>query len=159
MKGEPVNDIIIESFIELQERRGFNRDWIEAFLRSMEMDLKKSLYRSLEETKEYMYGSAEVIGLFMSSIMDLPRDSYPFARMQGRSALWALAATGVGTLFAAPRLFFFFFSGNIALVAVAAGFVLLMRRSRALCAVPLDHPIIVDYAREPVVGAGRVLGG
>jgi phytoene/squalene synthetase len=38
-------------------------DLIEAFLRSMEMDLDKNLYQNESEYNEYIYGSAEVVGL------------------------------------------------------------------------------------------------
>jgi len=78
-------DPIIDRFVELSRRRGFDPAWIEAFLRSMELDLFKREYNKLEETLEYIYGSAEVIGLFMSQIMGLPTEAHHSARMLGRA--------------------------------------------------------------------------
>lgn len=38
-------------------------EYIDAFLNSMKMDLKKNVYLSKEETEQYVYGSANVVGL------------------------------------------------------------------------------------------------
>ncbi len=85
LRGDEPDDLIIASFVDLMRRRGFDPAWADAFLRSMEMDLTKKTHRTLEETLEYIYGSAEVIGLFMARIMRLPDQSHPFARMLGRA--------------------------------------------------------------------------
>jgi len=85
LRGVPSGDPIIDRFIELGKRRKFDPAWTEAFLRSMELDLFKSEYDHLDETLEYIYGSAEVIGLFMSSIMELPGEAFHAARMLGRA--------------------------------------------------------------------------
>lgn len=39
------------------------RELIDAFLKSMRMDLEKKEYKSTEEYREYIYGSADVVGL------------------------------------------------------------------------------------------------
>lgn len=83
--GEQAGDVIIDDFVSLMKRKNFREEWVEAFLRSMEMDLEKSEYDTLDETLEYIYGSAEVIGLFMASILELPEESFHAARMLGRS--------------------------------------------------------------------------
>ncbi len=83
--GAAVDDVIVASFADLARRRDFDPAWTEAFLRSMEMDLHKRRYDCLEETLEYVYGSAEVIGLFMARLMDLPDESHHGARMLGRA--------------------------------------------------------------------------
>jgi len=85
LKGERADSPIIDDFVELARRRGFDPAWTDAFLHSMELDLSKAGYDTPEETLEYIYGSAEVIGLFMARIMDLPEASYPHARMLGRA--------------------------------------------------------------------------
>lgn len=85
LNGSPANDTIIDSFVELSRLRGFDPAWTEAFLKSMEMDLTKREYHSLDETLEYIYGSAEVIGLFMARIMRLPIEAEMAACMLGRS--------------------------------------------------------------------------
>ncbi len=83
--GKPSEDRIIDSFIELEKRRSFNPAWTEAFLTSMEMDLTKQVYESLDETLKYIYGSAEVIGLFMARIMELPEAADFAASRLGRA--------------------------------------------------------------------------
>ena len=83
--GRESDDVIISSFVELVRRKELETGWVDAFLRSMEMDLEKSTYHSLDETLEYIYGSAEVIGLFMARIMDLPGESFSYARLLGRA--------------------------------------------------------------------------
>ena len=83
--GSPCGDSIIDAFVELARRKGFDPAWTEAFLRSMEMDLTRRRYDRLEDTLEYIYGSAEVIGLFMARIMDLPPEALPAAQMLGRA--------------------------------------------------------------------------
>ncbi len=84
-EGTPAGDPIIDSFVELSARCGFEPSWADAFLRSMEMDLRKRVYPVLDETLEYIYGSAEVIGFFMASIMRLPRAAFRSAARLGRA--------------------------------------------------------------------------
>jgi phytoene synthase len=83
--GSPANDVIIDSFVDLARRRDFVPEWTDAFLHSMELDLTKSVHATLEETLEYVYGSAEVIGLYMSRIMGLSTAADDAARMLGRA--------------------------------------------------------------------------
>lgn len=85
LNHELSNDIVIQKYIELCNRKNFPKDWTEAFLHSMELDIKKNQYSDIEETLDYIYGSAEVIGLFMSSIMNLSKDAYDSAKMLGRA--------------------------------------------------------------------------
>lgn len=85
LNGEQTGDPIIDSFTQLLRRKRFDEEWVSAFLHSMELDITKKEYDSLEETLEYIYGSAEVIGLFMAKILDLPERSYTFAQLLGRS--------------------------------------------------------------------------
>lgn len=84
-RGEKTGDVLIDAYVGLARRKAFDPAWTAAFLESMEMDLTKSVYRTLEEILEYVYGSAEVIGLFMSRIMGLPEEAFYAARMQGRA--------------------------------------------------------------------------
>ena len=83
--GERRGDAIIDDFVELSRRRGFESSWTRAFLASMAMDLEGPAFDELDETLAYIYGSAEVIGLFMSRIMGLPDEALPHARMLGRA--------------------------------------------------------------------------
>ncbi len=85
LQGKASSDIIINSFIALMRRKSFQREWVDAFFESMEMDLTKQRYETIEETLHYVYGSAEVIGLMMAKIMDLDPQSYPCAQYLGRA--------------------------------------------------------------------------
>ncbi len=85
LAGTPANDPIIDGFVDLSRRYSFDERWAEAFLKAMRMDLYKPVHATLEESIEYMYGSAEVIGLFMGRIMGLSYDASDAARLLGRA--------------------------------------------------------------------------
>jgi phytoene synthase len=52
----------------LSRKRNFKLEWVEAFFESMESDLAKKQFETIEGVEEYVYGSAEVVGLMMASI-------------------------------------------------------------------------------------------
>jgi phytoene synthase len=81
----PIGNPIVDAFVELDKRKCFDPAWTQAFLHSMELDLSKKEYNRLEETLEYIYGSAEVIGLYMAKVLDLSPESFPHAERLGRS--------------------------------------------------------------------------
>ncbi len=54
---------VLHAFIITVNKYNIPDDLISAFLRSMRLDLVKSTYVSEYETNEYIYGSAEVVGL------------------------------------------------------------------------------------------------
>lgn len=53
---------ILHSFVQTVKKYKIDYHYIDAFLKSMEMDLDKSFYQK-SEYDEYIYGSAEVVGL------------------------------------------------------------------------------------------------
>lgn len=53
----------LNSFQETVRKYGIQDELVRAFLKSMKTDLVKSEYFTKEETDEYVYGSAEVVGL------------------------------------------------------------------------------------------------
>ena len=83
--GTKADDAIIDDFVALSNKLQFAPAWTDAFLASMEADLTKRFYRTEEETLAYVYGSAEVIGLFMAAIMRLPEAAYFAAQRLGRA--------------------------------------------------------------------------
>lgn len=83
--GVETGDVVADSFVQLCRRKNFEDEWIDAFLASMAMDITKSTYKDLDELYTYLYGSSEVVGLFMARIMDLPEESFHAARHLGRS--------------------------------------------------------------------------
>ena len=60
---------IVASYHELEHRCSFNPEWTHAFLDAMEQDLTKASYQTMEELRDYMHGSAEVIGLMITRII------------------------------------------------------------------------------------------
>lgn len=85
LKGDITGDVVIDSFVEVSRRKNFETEWADAFLNSMEMDITKSTYKNLDELMVYLYGSSEVIGLFMARILDLHEYSFTAARNLGRA--------------------------------------------------------------------------
>ncbi len=80
-----VNNDVITDFVLLCREYDFEKKWVDAFLNAMEQDLVKSHYATYEELEEYMYGSAEVIGLMMARILGLSRKAESAAQMQGKA--------------------------------------------------------------------------
>lgn len=54
---------VLHAFAQTVNRNDIPRNYIEAFMKSMRADLHKTNYLSNAETEEYIYGSAEVVGL------------------------------------------------------------------------------------------------
>lgn len=84
-KGKTTGDIVIDSFVNLAKRKKFDPKWTEAFLDSMEMDLTKTTYATLDETLQYVYGAAEVMGLYMVNLLGLDKKAYYYSRYLGRA--------------------------------------------------------------------------
>ena len=61
-KGISLNPIL-NSFQHTVKQYNISDDMIQSFLKSMKMDLIKSDYHSKEEYDDYIYGSADVVGL------------------------------------------------------------------------------------------------
>ena len=79
---------ILNSFQKTVHKYNINRDLINSFLKSMEQDLKKKKYESLQEYNEYIYGSADVVGLmclkvFVSGRNDDYKKLKPYAMSLG----------------------------------------------------------------------------
>lgn len=87
-KDDKLNLRVTKNMTRLMHEYAFNPDWIDAFLHSMEMDIRQKSYYTLDDTLRYVYGSAEVIGLMVANIMNLPDDAMGAAAMQGRAMQW-----------------------------------------------------------------------
>jgi len=84
-RGVSCPDPVISEFVGLSQKRNFDPRWVEAFLKSMEMDLTKKTYANLAEIEEYIYGSAEVVGSMMALILKLDIKALEYARLQGKA--------------------------------------------------------------------------
>jgi 15-cis-phytoene synthase len=54
---------ILNAFQHTYHKYNIDRQFVEAFMHSMRLDLTKSQYLTLEEYQNYIYGSADVVGL------------------------------------------------------------------------------------------------
>jgi len=54
---------ILNAFQYTYHKYNIERDLVDAFMNSMRLDLHKSTYKTEEEYKNYIYGSADVVGL------------------------------------------------------------------------------------------------
>ena len=59
---------ILHSFIKTQKEKNISQDLVDAFLHSMRMDLGEIKDLNDEKYNEYIYGSAEVVGLSLIHI-------------------------------------------------------------------------------------------
>lgn len=84
-QGKKVDDAIVQNFVDLAKNHSFEYEWIQAFLQSMYNDLHQSAYQTYEELEEYIFGSASVIGLAMSKLLDLPQQAHFYAQKQGEA--------------------------------------------------------------------------
>lgn len=82
---DSVDERVLANIAYIVHRHRCDPEWIDAFIKSMRWDVQKHQYRALKDTIEYMYGSAEVIGLCMARILNLPEESLGYARLQGRA--------------------------------------------------------------------------
>lgn len=85
LNGKKTKSKVINSFAKLAKEKQFKNDWILSFVNSMEQDLKKKEYETYKELENYMYGSAEVIGLMIAKILKLSSKSYPYAKQLGKA--------------------------------------------------------------------------
>ena len=54
---------ILNSFQETYHKYNIDKKLVNAFMKSMRLDLSKNAYNTKEEIDEYIYGSADVVGL------------------------------------------------------------------------------------------------
>lgn len=54
---------ILNSFQHTFRKYNIDKDLVDSFMKSMRMDLTKKKYSTVKEYKEYIYGSADVVGL------------------------------------------------------------------------------------------------
>ncbi len=54
---------ILNSFQDVLKKYSIDYELVEAFMKSMKFDLNKNIYSTTEDYQEYIYGSADVVGL------------------------------------------------------------------------------------------------
>lgn len=83
-EGDEINRVT-RNMYDVATKYDFDFAWVDAFLASMKMDLQGRTYKEMNETLEYIYGSAEVIGLMMAKILGVKSEAYEYAKLQGRA--------------------------------------------------------------------------
>lgn len=77
LKNKISTNPILNSFQYTVNKYKIDYELIDSFLKSMKMDLKKIKYNSEKEYKEYIYGSADVVGLMCLKVfVNGNEDSY-----------------------------------------------------------------------------------
>lgn len=76
---------IVNDFLKLARHRQFKKNWVQSFLQAMQQDTFIREYQTYADLEQYMYGSADVIGLMMAQIMKLPPKALEAAGKQGRA--------------------------------------------------------------------------
>ncbi|OUL62234.1 phytoene/squalene synthase family protein [Flavobacterium sp. AJR] len=66
---------IINSFQHTVKQYNITDDLVQSFLKSMKLDLSKSDYHNKEEIEDYIYGSADVVGLMCLKVFVAGNDS------------------------------------------------------------------------------------
>lgn len=85
LKKGKSNDKIIQNIVDIHKKYDCKKEWLDAFLDAMQSDFENMKCETMEDSKKYMYGSAEVVGLYITAILSLPKRSRESAKMLGRS--------------------------------------------------------------------------
>jgi len=83
------DDPIISAFIELSKKRKFEEKWTEAFFDSVKLNLSSPIMQTIDDSLKYIYGSAEVIGLYLARILDLDEKTFNHAKIFARAMQYA----------------------------------------------------------------------
>ncbi len=83
--NKKTNNSIVQAYVALSNRKKFDPQWAKAFFSSMDMDIEKPIFLSLDDTLRYIHGSAEVVGMMMACVLRLPKKSFKGAQLLGRA--------------------------------------------------------------------------
>lgn len=84
-EGQEIDEPVITNFVKLAKKKTFEKRWIKAFLNAMESDLAPVNIKTFKQLELYMHGSAEVVGLMMARVLELPPKADQAARLQGKA--------------------------------------------------------------------------
>ena len=71
LKNKISSNTILTSFADTVHKYNIERKHIDAFMKSMKSDLTKSEYKTNEDLEQYIYGSADVVGLMCLKVFCL----------------------------------------------------------------------------------------
>jgi len=78
-------DPIVNAFVKMAERRHVQEKWVQDFFSAMRSDITTRTYHSYRDLEQYMYGSAEVVGLMMARILDVSKEGSRYAQTMGKA--------------------------------------------------------------------------
>jgi phytoene synthase len=81
-KGKSTN-MVIQGALITHTNYAIPFSYSDTFLEAMKMDLSIKRYDTYESLKEYMYGSASVVGITMTHIMNGDKRTFPYAEKLG----------------------------------------------------------------------------
>lgn len=85
LAGEVVENIFVQAFADLIKRRQMDSKLVWDYFTSQDIDLHQRLYQTYADLSKFVYGVAEVVGLYMAQIMGLRPESYLYARRLGEA--------------------------------------------------------------------------
>lgn len=93
-EGDDPNLILAKYIARLKIMYGFDVAWVDAFLVSLMHPAAQP--KTLAESLEYVYGSAETLGLMVASMLRLPKEARPAAQAQARAIRWITFVRDLG---------------------------------------------------------------
>lgn len=88
LPGDTPDERAVKNIVCLYREKGIKKQWIEEFLDTMQSDITFRPKTTLKDSLAYTCGSAEVVGLMMCKVLDLPEAAEETARLQGRAMQW-----------------------------------------------------------------------
>lgn len=85
LAGQPVELPLVNDFAAVCQRRGITSQLVADFFAGQALDLRQQPYTTEAELERFIYGVAEVIGLMMAKVMNLPPAAQPAAQQLGRA--------------------------------------------------------------------------
>lgn len=84
--GETSERPEMRAFIKVVKKWNIKKEYQDAFIHSMELDLTKKEYPTMKDLEDYMYGSATVVGFMMMQIIgDFKEEAIPYAKSLGEA--------------------------------------------------------------------------
>ncbi|HEY9219366.1 MAG TPA: phytoene/squalene synthase family protein, partial [Phenylobacterium sp.] len=75
LAGEPMQDPDFAAFQRVAQRHGLDAKWPLALLEGFAMDVEGRTYRTIDDTLDYCFGVAGVVGVMMGRIMGVKDDA------------------------------------------------------------------------------------
>jgi phytoene synthase len=85
LQGAPATQDIFPAFKKVCDDHHIPYEYADIFLSAMKQDLTVTRYQTYKELEEYMYGSAVIVGYFMSYIIGFREGALPYAQALGEA--------------------------------------------------------------------------